>query len=65
MIPVQSEFGVRSFNEVRSQPTPNPSQEGKSEVRSECVIMRSPFPAERLRQQNVRHTQDSYFCNGD
>ena len=44
------------LNEVRSQ---------KSEVRSECVILRSPFPAERLRQQNVRHTQDSRFCNGD
>ena len=43
-------------NEVRSQ---------KSEVRSECVILRSPFPAERLRQQNVRHTQDSCFYNGD
>ncbi|MGD1716459.1 sensor histidine kinase [Dapis sp. BLCC M172] len=35
-------------NEVRSQ---------KSEVRSECVILRSP--------QNARHTQDSCFCNGD
>ena len=44
------------INEVRSQ---------KSEVRSECVILRSPFPTETLREQNVRHTQDSCFCQGN
>ncbi len=27
--------------------------------KSECVILRSPFPAETLREQNVRRTQDS------
>ena len=46
---------IEVVNEVRSQ---------KSEVRSESVILRSPFPAESVRKQNARQTQDT-FCNGD
>ncbi len=52
---VGSQFIIKEI-ESKSQALP---ESQNSKLKSECVILRSSFPAETLREQNVRRTQES------